>query len=297
MDLRHLRENRSHGTPGFPVGIYHMQQEAGQPILESHWHDEVEFLFVEAGQAVFRVGYDEFELHAGDTVFIGGGELHGAFPLNGSGCSYSAVVFDLNWLIDPKDGISANFLQPLNRGRLALISPATSSAEWGGRILRLLRAIAEMETSSDPAKEIKVKGMLYLILAEYWSAGEWTAGSRADGQDARTIERLKGAMAHIERNFNRRLPVGELAKIAGMSDGHFSRVFKEFMRKTPVEYMNHYRLRQAALLLGDSALSVGEVALEAGFDNFSYFSKMFKSLYRCSPSDYRRSRGGSGSQH
>ncbi|MBB6635502.1 AraC family transcriptional regulator [Cohnella thailandensis] len=287
-----MRETRSHGTPGFPVGIYEMRQEAGQPILENHWHEEAEFLFVEDGQATFRIGYDEYELAAGDAVFIDGGELHGAFPLNGSGCSYRAVVFDLNWLIDPKDGISSRFLQPLSRGRIALATPFGSASEWGRRVLESLRAITDMEVSEDPAKEMRVKGLLYLLLAEFWTSGEWKARSRADSQDAKTIERMKGAMAHIELHFNRRLPVGELAEIAGMSEGHFSRVFKEFMRKTPVEYINHYRLRHAALRLGESDLTVGEVALESGFDNFSYFSKMFKALYHCSPSDYRRRHGG-----
>ncbi|THF75877.1 AraC family transcriptional regulator [Cohnella fermenti] len=288
MNLRHLREKRSHGTPGFPVGVYEMRQEAGQPILESHWHEEAEFLFVEDGRATFRIGADECELAAGDAVYIDGGELHGAFPIEGGGCAYRAVVFDLNWLAAPEDGFSAAFLQPLARGRISLPFPLSSRTGWGGRVLETLRRIADLDGSPDPAKEMRVKGLLYLALADIWSSGAWEARSRADLADAKTIDRLKGAIAHIESHCSRRLPVGELAGIAGMSEGHFSRVFKEFMRKTPIEYINHYRLRQAALRLEEGRLTVGEVALESGFDNFSYFSKLFRTVYGCSPSAYRR---------
>ena len=72
-----------------------------------------------------------------------------------------------------------------------------------------------------------------------------------------------------------------------MSEGHFSRVFKSFMRRTPVEYINLQRIRTAAALLAERRTTVGEAALEAGFDNFSYFCKLFRSVFQCTPSEYR----------
>ncbi|WP_027093742.1 AraC family transcriptional regulator [Cohnella thermotolerans] len=288
MNLRHLRENRRHGEPGFPVGIYAMEDQSGQPLLEMHWHEEAEFLLVESGQALFRIGAAEIELRAGEAVFVPGGELHGAFELEGAACSYKAIVFDMDWLIDAKDGFSSRFLQPLRRGRIALNVPIAGDTEWGAKALEGLARLFALDASPDPAREMRVKAGLYMLLAEFWTSGAWSARQAELPSDVRVVERLKEALTYIDNHYGRKLTVRELAAAAGMSEGHFSRTFKSYMGKTPVEYINHFRLRHAAARLAGADLTVGEAAIEAGFDNFSYFSKMFRSLFQCSPSEYRR---------
>lgn len=288
MDLRHLRENRSHGTKDFPVGVYFMERQSGQPLLENHWHEEAEILFVEEGQALFRIGSEEFELHAGEAAFVPGGELHGAYELDGAECSYKAIVFDTDWLIDARDAIASRFLQPLRRGRIALELPFSRGTAGGERILNRLERLFALDSAEDPAKEARFKGELLLLLADLWSGGEWSERQAAMPSDARSVERLKDALTYIENRLAQKLTVAELAGVAGMSEGHFSRMFKSYMRKTPIEYVNHLRLRHAALRLAESDANVGEAALEAGFDNFSYFSKSFRALFQCSPSEYRR---------
>ncbi|CAM3785189.1 AraC family transcriptional regulator [Cohnella lubricantis] len=288
MDLRHLREDRSHGTKHFPVGVYFMERQSGQPLLENHWHQEAEFLLVEEGQALFRIGSEEIELHAGEAVFVPGGELHGAYELGGSECSYKAIVFDADWLVDARDAIAASFLQPLRRGRIALQMPFSPKTKGGAMVLDRLGRLYGMESVADPAREARFKGELILLFADIWSSGEWSERQADMPADTRTVERLKETLAYIETRFSQKLTVGELAVVAGMSEGHFSRTFKSYMRKTPIDYINHLRLRHAALRLAESGMNVGEAAIEAGFDNFSYFSKMFRTLFQCSPSEYRR---------
>ncbi|MBB6730493.1 AraC family transcriptional regulator [Cohnella zeiphila] len=288
MDAGQLRENRRHGSPGFPVGAYIMENQTGQPLLESHWHEEAEFLLLLAGQARVRVGLAEIELGAGEAVFVPGGELHGADGIHDSSCSYAAVVFDLEWLADAGDSFSSRFLQPLGRRKIGLSPVASGGTEWGANVVLRLKKLASLYESDDPAKEMRVKGELLLLLADYWTAGQWTERQSAPPGEAMALERLKGALLYIETHFARKLTVRELAEAAGMSEGHFSRTFKTFMRKTPVEYVNQYRLRRAARLLEGSGLTVGEAASASGFDNFSYFSKTFRALFGCSPSDYRK---------
>ncbi|REK66045.1 MAG: hypothetical protein C6P35_08440 [Cohnella sp.] len=294
MDLTHLRENRRHGTQGFPVGVYRVEQPAGRTILDNHWHDEMEFLFVESGQAVFQIGTAEYEVHAGEAIAVPCGEIHGGYPLEQSPCTYAAIVFDLEWLINGRDGDSARFLQRLLRGRAALPPKLDPASPWGRKAIRRLKRLFKLYESADPAKEMKVTGELYLLLAEFWSAGAWSPRGLETPSEARTLERLKEALKVAEQNFGRKLTVRELADAAGMSEGHFSRLFKAYMRRTPVEYVNLLRLRYAARRLADSDATVGEVAAEAGFDNFSYFSKLFRALYDCTPSAYRKSRGYAG---
>ncbi|WP_123041520.1 AraC family transcriptional regulator [Cohnella candidum] len=289
MDKRSLLEDRVHGSSEFPVGFYRMERQAGDPILDTHWHAEAEFLAVESGQAVFHVGRSTYEVRAGEALFIPGGELHGGYPLDGAACTYSALVFDPEWLGGGAEGVTARFVKPLQRGEIGF-PPHWSRETEGGRAAfgRLADLIALGLAAEDPALELRVKGGLYLLIADFAAAGwiqrkeAWEVGASG------TPERMKQVIRYMEEHFVRKLSVSELAGVAGMSEGHFSRVFKSYLRQTPLEYLNRLRLRYAADMLQQPGVSVAEAAMASGFDNFSYFSKSFRALYRCTPSDYRK---------
>ncbi|SDW85419.1 AraC family transcriptional regulator [Paenibacillus sp. CF384] len=291
MDIHHLHENRRHGSPGLPVGIYRMEQGAGEPILDNHWHEEAEFLVVESGEAVFQIGLSTYTVRAGEVLFIPGGELHGGYSPSGGACSYSALVFDLDWLMSQGDSLTGQFLEPIKRGRLVPEPHAALESELALSLLRQLTPLLALEHSEEPAKPLRLKAGLYQLFAEYVSQAAFVRREPRSSLDMHTQERLKTVLSYIDGHYARKLTIKELAAEAGMSEGHFTRVFKSFMRKTPIEYINLQRIRIAAALLADSNTSVGEAALESGFDNFSYFCKMFRSVYQCTPSDYRHRHG------
>jgi AraC-like DNA-binding protein len=288
MDIRILRENRLHGTPQFPLAIYEQERAAGDKILDNHWHEEAEFLWLVSGQAVFQIGLATFELHAGEGIYIPSGEVHGGYSLDNSPCKYRAIVFQMDWLTDAKDGSSLQYLQPLHRGTAIIPSLYRESVAWGDLVLRHLAQIYRNYESEDAAKELRIKAGLYLLFADLLSHGQWTRRDPAHAVDTQTVDRLKSVVAYMEENCGQALTVSQLAAVAGMSSGHFTRVFKSFMRKTPMEYVNHYRIRQAAYLLQTANLTVAEAAMDVGLTHFSYFSKLFKSIYNCTPSEFRK---------
>ncbi|WP_182300516.1 AraC family transcriptional regulator [Cohnella cholangitidis] len=288
MDRRHLRENRRHGTPQFPLATYLQQQETNETILDNHWHDEAEFLWMLSGHAVFQIGLSTFELKAGEGIFIPCGEVHGGYALSSSSCTFIAVVFHMDWLTEAKDGIATRFLQPLQRGDAVIPYVYNEGTVWGKLVLRHFANIYRLNESSDPEKELRIKAELYGLFADLIGYGQWTRRDPANPVDTQTMDRLKSVVAYIESHCGQPLTVPQLAAVAGMSIGHFSRVFKSFMRKTPMDYVNHYRIQQAAYLLQNTKMSVAEAAMEVGLANFSYFSKKFRSTYDCTPSQFRK---------
>jgi AraC-like DNA-binding protein/mannose-6-phosphate isomerase-like protein (cupin superfamily) len=289
MDQRHLRENRQHGSPQFPVGVYLQEQKANETtVLDNHWHDEVEFLWVVSGQAVFQIGLATYELHANEGIFIPSSEVHGGYSLVHSPCTYIAVVFHMDWLTEVKDGISMRYLQPLQRGDAVIPSMYREGTVWGSLVLQHLEKIFQSYESDELAKELRIKAELYLLFADLLNHGQWIRRDSAKSVDTQTVDRLKSVVTFIEKNCGQTITVKQLAAVAGMSSGHFSRVFKAFMRKTPMEYVIHFRIKQAAYLLQNTSLTVAEAAMEVGLANFSYFSKRFKSIYDCTPSDFRK---------
>ncbi|WP_133257578.1 AraC family transcriptional regulator [Paenibacillus montanisoli] len=289
-----MRENRRHGSPGVPVGLYRMERAAGDPILDNHWHEEAEFLAVESGEAVFQIGLSTYEVRAGEVLFIPGGELHGGYALNGAACTYAALVFDMEWLLSHGDSATLQVLEPIRRGRLLPEPHAVKDTELASALYSHLERLLSLEHSDDPAKPLRLKAGLYELFAEYVSRDAFSRSEPRSPLDAHTQERLKAVLTYIDTHYARKLTIKELAHEAGMSEGHFTRVFKSFMRKTPVEYINLLRIRIAAALLAERKTSVGEAALETGFDNFSYFCKIFRTVYQCTPSEYRQRNGGQG---
>ncbi|WP_219835738.1 AraC family transcriptional regulator [Paenibacillus sp. R14(2021)] len=291
MDIRHLRENRRHGSPDFPVGIYRMVQAAGEPILDNHWHEEAEFLAVESGEAIFQIGLSTYHVQAGEVLYIPGGELHGGYAVNDSACTYAALVFNLDWLTGPGDGATLRYFEPMQRGQLSLQPHADAGGNLAQALFRHLSPLIELEHAQDPAKPLRLKAGLFQLFAEYVSHDSFVRREPRSPIDTHTQERLKSVLTYIDLHYSRKLTIKELAAEAGMSEGHFTRVFKSFMRKTPVEYINLLRIRIAAALLSDQKTTVGEAALESGFDNFSYFCKLFRTVYQCTPSEYRNRDG------
>lgn len=111
------------------------------------------------------------------------------------------------------------------------------------------------------------------------------ADTRADYE-----RRVRRALAHLDAHPTRRVPLDELARVAGFAPFHFHRVFKAMTGRTARDYALRLRLERAALRLrhGDRRRDLTEVALEHGFPDMSSFSRAFKAAFGVSPSAWRR---------
>lgn len=94
-------------------------------------------------------------------------------------------------------------------------------------------------------------------------------------------------LAFIRTRLDQTITVDQLAREVGMSASHFSRVFKETMGSTPMQYVLAYRIEQAAKLMSDPARPLGHVALECGFADQAHFSRSFKQVTGQTPRKYR----------
>lgn len=108
--------------------------------------------------------------------------------------------------------------------------------------------------------------------------------ARATALDERRISR---SLRYIEQYPNHALNLTLLANIAAMSKFHFLRVFSRIVGMTPYQYVLDIRLRQAALCLLDSEMSILMIALESGFGDLSTFNAAFRTRFGMSPTAFR----------
>ena len=99
------------------------------------------------------------------------------------------------------------------------------------------------------------------------------------------------AEQHIREHFSRKVSLNEISRIAGLSAPYFSTIFKEEMGENFSCYINRLRVEKSTKLLLETDLSLKEISGACGFEDQSWFSKIFKSFTGISPAKYR-SRGG-----
>ena len=89
------------------------------------------------------------------------------------------------------------------------------------------------------------------------------------------------------KNIDKSISVNDMAKCAGYSRYHFSRLFKEYTGRSPQFFMNELRIRMAVRILQTEQLSVKEIAQRCGFEDVSYFCKIFRKFQKVSPTEFR----------
>jgi AraC-like DNA-binding protein len=101
------------------------------------------------------------------------------------------------------------------------------------------------------------------------------------------IDQIRAVLEYIEQHYSSTITLSSMATVAGMNPKYFCRVFKEVTQQTPMDYVIFYRVEQSANMLTNTDLSVLEIAMECGFNDYSYFIKTFKKLKSMTPKQYR----------
>jgi AraC-like DNA-binding protein/ligand-binding sensor protein len=98
---------------------------------------------------------------------------------------------------------------------------------------------------------------------------------------------LRKAERFIWENYTRKISLQEISSAAGLSAPYFSTIFKEEMGENLSSYLNRLRVEKAEHMLTETGLTLNEIASSCGFEDQSWFSKIFKSHVGISPGKYR----------
>jgi AraC-like DNA-binding protein len=111
-------------------------------------------------------------------------------------------------------------------------------------------------------------------------------------QGVRHAAALRKVERYLQENYHRKISLKEVADMSGLSAPYFSTIFKEEMGENFSSYLNQLRVEAASRLLRETNQSLSEIAGACGFEDQSWFSKIFKSYTGLSPGKYRGQNGG-----
>ncbi len=268
-----------------PDSSFYIRQHSGQRANLPFWHfhPELELVYVDKGQGKRHIGNHLSYFHNSQLLLIGSNLPHHGFSdrLTTRG-SETIIQFKPDFLGEgffslPETKAIGGLFERAKSGVLfkpeirKTVGPKIKKIvdyQGFGRILQFLDILMDLALSKE-----------YTLLNVKDFAFETTL------QDSTRIDMI---FRHINRNFDRQIPLEEIAEIASMTVPSFCRYFKRSTGKTFTRFVNEYRIVQARRLLTETTGSITDVCYESGFNNFSHFNKLFKEFTGKSASHYRR---------
>ena len=272
-------EKKQRGTPSFPCTVYRVNKNTTDYCMPFHWHAEYEIVFMRKGRMELAVNDITYALSEGDVLFISDGCLHGGSPV-GDNCVYDCVVFGGEVLSKATSTPEINGI--LCHGRS--VKTYMSASEYP-KISVSAKRLADLLAMPDgSAKELICLGAL-LEFFGYIISSECCTDDFSETN--RHIQKLKNVLAYMEENYSEKITLDALAASARLTPKYLCRAFFSLTGKTPMSYLNEYRIDCAAEMLRGTDKTMLDIAVSCGFSDQSYFVKWFKRLKGMTPRTYR----------
>ena len=104
----------------------------------------------------------------------------------------------------------------------------------------------------------------------------------------RDFSYAKTAIAYINENFKREIPLDEISSVVNLSPSYFSKYFKNVTQVSFSEYLANLRLENAVQDMLNNNATVSAAAMENGFANVKSFITQCKKVYNCTPAQYKK---------
>lgn len=248
----HIMEN-----PALPF-IFHLDSALPGPQMWANWHSNIEILYCVSGAGSVKYELSEYPLAKGELCIINSNVLHSV--QSADEMCYHCLIIDRGFCAD--NGIATDDIcfQAIVRNLVAV---------------ELFEQIIAAYADDGVCRIAKIRQAVLGLLIYLRENHTLEAALAAETEASLAIERVKQCMVYINRHFTHALTLDEIAQQAGVSKFHLSREFKKVTGQTIFTYLNMIRCKEAKRLIVDG-MSVSAAAISCGFDNLSYFTRVYK---------------------
>ena len=278
MKYIQYKEHRQHGTNDFPFAFYPVTPNHPRYHMLYHWHTQAEIIRILSGTFTVSLDGTLHQLSAGDILFISPGSLHGGTP---DGCQYECLVFDMNALFQ-NSRISHEPIHAVLSHDTVICPLIPKQME---DIHQTASALFQLMAHRPKGYQLMVPGYLYVFFGSIFHHRHLEASPLSPIQRKR-LRHIRKVLQYMNEHFAQALTLQDLADCAGMNSNYFCRFFKSITMKTPIEYLNYYRIECACEQLLISDKSIACIAMDCGFNDVSYFVKVFKKFKQTTPSQF-----------
>ena len=266
MDKNTLKETLvTHKTGNLAMSFY--ENEKNVPY---HWHDEYEILSIKKGVCTVIVAGNTHILYEGDIIIVKSGELH-TISSDPDLCFF-ALVFH------------------------PFLMYGEESEKYFSKHIKLKRTIKDVFLTSlldemlsiYKEKPFAFEIMLKARLLDFFSyIFENRLYKISEEKEADSFGFFADLLNFVHENYKSKISLSDLSEFAHISPAYVITLFKKNTGKTPFDYINSYRVHKAAEKLQNTDRNILDIALDSGFENYSYFIRIFKRYMSTTPLKYR----------
>ena len=257
-------------------------------IIPSRFNDDaMELVEVMSGKVSVQTGTVFVEAEAGDFVFVPPTMVFRVDSKDGTasvrGIKFDSSILESNMEKFEVDILYMFYVQAKNR-----ISVFDSTHPTHARLSALMQDAHDEVELKDVCYKLPIRANIYLMMTELL---RYYCGSKdeLDRMIYHNVMRLRPVVDYIAEHFGEKIYIETLADMITVSPDYFTKMFKDSIGKTPIDYINGIRINKALELLSVGEVPVNEISDLIGFSNPNYFHKIFKQYMNTSPLAYRKS--------
>lgn len=296
IQYENYQEKRKPDESPFPYLTYPCSIPLDFPLVPLHWHDEMEFVYIKKGRGLVSVNFSPYEVAAGDMIIICPGQLHTIEQVRHESMEYENIIFPLTLLGSRQpDACWEQYISPVIRRQVSLPTQLTPARNDYRSVVGCIDEIDEIRRTFPVGYELLIKGKLFELFFHLYSGNAVLASGASgasSGTQQRSLDKTRQILKIVEEHYNEKISIKEMAKACGFSQSHFMKFFKSTIGLPFTAYLNDYRLTMASRLLLSSEDSILTIAGDTGFDNLSYFNRIFKQRFGMTPREFRRQGSG-----
>lgn len=275
-----------HSSTPFPIACY--LDELYTQDVPWHWHNEWEVIIAAEGKARIKIETECYILEPGNGIFINSAVLHSIGNADEKPSFLQSVVFHPRLIGGNKGSVFwQKYVQPLRENTSLKAILLTRDVDWQNHILNAIKNTWTACQNPKSGYEFQVREQLSHCICSLTDHYPPTQKQPSE-KSVRDGKRIKIMLEYIHQHYNELISMKEIAESAAISVSECLRCFRSTVGITPVQYLIHFRIHQAANLLRTTDLKIIDIGAQCGFQDMSYFAKTFREIHGCTPSEYRK---------
>lgn len=288
----YIKRSRNLLQNDYPIEISCLNFTQADPLLiRWHWHEEIELEYIVSGQVYVTCEEENILASQGDLVYINQNVRHFITPVQTDGCLLYSIVVHPTFIFGfGQLELEKKYIAPvLHDSALKHIHITKDSPDYEN-YLSEIREILSLNDLKEDGYELLTKSVLLRIWYQLYKMSTTLVSGSVPKTAIQDEQRVKQAILYIQEHFMETVTLEDIAGSIMVSKSECCRCFKRTLNTTPFEYLMKYRIMESTKRMHRKPQeSISEIAGSVGFNNTSYYNKIFRKYMDCTPTEYRNS--------
>ena len=244
-------------------------------------HENFIWIKMTEGELRFGINEEDVSVSQGEILFINSNQLHSVKECLSEKATCKVLLASPSLI---KNEFLEKQIQTLIKDERF---PSIIIKPIGEYYFSDFDAIFDLYFHKPQAYEFEILSRYISMFRQIYRVYSYTSSDEVIGRDI-DKDILKEMIAYINDNYRDEITIDQLCSAGNISRSKCSRLFRDYLHISPLHFIQQTRLEKSLYLLKNTSLHVSEISNYCGFNQQSYFNRLFMRKYGMTPKEYRR---------